>query len=212
MSPARPTRRRRPPGRPEKGASAARARARRAKGGVRRRQSRRGGPRLLQLGSWRRPRPVMVVGVAFAGVVLVTSMPVSALLTQHHQLATTSAALAQAQSADASLAAEAKALADAGTVGRLARSDYGLVPSGQKAYVILPPAGASNAEVAGSGHVPLEGAPVEPGSSQSQQLLGLGGSASPNPARAASRPASPPRHGAAGGFWARVGRTLEFWR
>lgn len=153
----------------------------------------------------------MVAGVAFAGVVLVTSMPVSALLTQHHQLATTSAALAQAQAADRSLAAEAKALADAGTVGRLARSDYGLVPSGQKAYVILPPAGASNAEVAGSGHVPLEGPPVEPGSSQSQQLLGLGGSA-PAGGTPAGRPSSSAGHGAPGGFWARVARTLEFWR
>jgi cell division protein FtsB len=165
--------------------------------------------RLARLGSWRRPRPVVVVGLVFAGLVLMTSMPVSALLTQHHQLAATSAALAQAQDADRSLAAEAKALADGSTVGRLARTDYGLVPSGQKAYVILPPAGSSSAEVAGSGHVPLEGPPVEPGSSQSQQLLGLGGSASPAPA---SRPTSSSSHGAAGGFWSRVARTLEFWR
>ena len=156
----------------------------------------------------------MVVGVAFAAVLLATSMPVSALLTQHRQLAGTAAALASAQSADTSLAAEAKALADAGTVDRLARTDYGLVPSGQKAYVILPPAGSSSAEVAGSGHVPLDGPPVEPGSAQSQQLLGLGGSSSVPSSSGSqrSRTASGGHRAAPGGFWARVARTLEFWR
>jgi len=140
-------------------------------------------------------------------------MPVSALLTQHRQLSSTSSALAAAQAADRSLSAEAKALAGTVTVDRLARSDYGLVPSGQKAYVILPPAGSTSAEVAGSGHVPLEGPPVEPGSAQSQQLLGLGTpAAGTTPHGHPSTGSGSTGHGAAGGFWSRVTRTLEFWR
>lgn len=155
---------------------------------------------------------------AFAAVVLITSMPVSALLTQHHQLASTSAALSRAQAADRSLASETKALAGAGTVNGLARTDYGLVPSGQKAYVILPPAGASSSEVAGSGHVPLESSPVVPGSARARALAGLG--AGPSGGRS-GRGVSPSGTGHGNGsgrgsgpvgFWSRVARTLEFWR
>ncbi|HAM01691.1 MAG TPA: hypothetical protein DCQ30_05625 [Acidimicrobiaceae bacterium] len=159
----------------------------------------------------------MVALFAFAAIVLATSMPVSALLTQHGQLASTSTALDRAQAADRSLSAQAKALAKGVTVSRLARSDYGLVPSGQKAYVILPPAGASASEVAGSGHVPLEGPPVVPGSAQARALAGLGtGSSTDVPGAGGS--SSGAGHGRSGahaapvGFWTRVARTLEFWR
>jgi len=146
---------------------------------------------------------------------MLTGMPVSALLTQHRQLATTAAELTQLQDADRTLAAQARALADSSTVSGLARSEYGLVPSGQKAYVVLPPSGATAAQVAGSGHVPLEGPPVVPGSAQSEALLGL--STATTPATSASGPAPGAHrtaangHGSAG-FWARVLRTLEFWR
>jgi len=155
---------------------------------------------------------------AFAAIVFATSMPVSALLTQHGQLASTSAALDRAQAADRSLAAQAKALADGGTVSNLARTDYGLVPSGQKAYVILPPAGASASEVAGSGHVPLESPPVVPGSAQARALAGLGTGSSTGGSGAggSSSGAGHGRSSAHGasrvGFWTRVAHTLEFWR
>jgi cell division protein FtsB len=157
----------------------------------------------------------VVALLAFAAIVLATSMPVSALLTQHSQLASTSAALDRAQAADRSLAAQAKALADGGTVSNLARTDYGLVPSGQKAYVILPPAGASASEVAGSGHVPLESPPVVPGSAQARALAGLGTGSSTGGSAAGSG-AGHGRSGSHGaspvGFWTRVAHTLEFWR
>ncbi|HXW32018.1 MAG TPA: hypothetical protein VEJ21_02920, partial [Acidimicrobiales bacterium] len=120
-----------------------------------------------------RLRPSVVAALGFAAVVLVTSMPVSALLTQHTQLSSTATALARARAADRSLGAEAAALGDASTVAGLARTEYGLVPSGQKAYVILPPAGSSSVTVTGSGHVPLGTGPVVPGSAESRQLLGL---------------------------------------
>lgn len=164
-----------------------------------------------------RLRLPVVAPLAFAAVVLVTSLPLSALLTQRHQLDSTSAALARAKSADRSLAAEAKALSNSGTVANLARNDYGLVPPGQKAYVLLPPAGSSSAAVIGSGHVPLGTGAVVPGSAQSRALLGLsdvgsrsssGATASrSNAGRSSSRSSPAPT-----GFWGRVARTLEFWR
>jgi cell division protein FtsB len=154
-----------------------------------------------------RPRLPVLVALLIAGVVLVTSMPVSALLTQRKQLATTSAALARAQAADRALSAQTKALSKPGTVSGLARTDYGLVPPGTKAYVILPPEGASASAVANSGHVPLNGPPVVPGSERSRQLLGLSGSG-PGP----STGAASSHHSAPVSFWSRVARTLEFWR
>lgn len=160
-----------------------------------------------------RPRMPVLVALLVAGVVLATSMPVSALLTQRRELGSTSAALAQTQATDRTLAAQAKALNNAGTVSGLARTDYGLVAPGTKAYVILPPQGASASVVATSGHVPLGGPPVVPGSERSRQLLGLGDSGSTGGSSgshgahgSASHPAS------STSFWSRVARTLEFWR
>jgi hypothetical protein len=151
----------------------------------------------------------------FAGAVLLTGLPVSALLAQHRQLASTAAGLRQLQAADSSLTAQSRRLSDSGTVSGLARSDYGLVPPGQKAYVILPPPGASAAAVAGSGHVPLQGPPVVPGSAQSQALLGVG---APGPSTSRARTSSARRGNPAGSaaapgsFWSRVEHALEFWR
>ena len=156
----------------------------------------------------------------FAGGVLLTGLPVSALLDQHHQLATTSAALQGLQSADKELSAQSRHLTSPATVQQMARSDYGMVPPGEKAYVILPPPGSSAAAVAGSGHVPLEGPPVVPGSALSQQLLGLQpashdgasgtmghGSSSTGSSRSSGRISA-----SSGSFWGRVVHTLEFWR
>jgi len=164
----------------------------------------------------------VVAALGFAAVVLVTSMPVSALLTQRTQLSSTAAALTRARAADQSLGAEAAALRNPSTVAGLARTEYGLVPSGQKAYVILPPAGSSSVTVTGSGHVPLDAGPVVPGSAESRQLLGLAPPPSssartaPSAAEAAAmaHPSGGDRQGAgaSGGFWGRVVHTLEFWQ
>ncbi|MHB8682068.1 MAG: septum formation initiator family protein [Acidimicrobiales bacterium] len=160
----------------------------------------------------RRRRALFVGAGLFAGAVLATGMPVSALLTQHHQLSETAAALARVQAANQALSVQARHLGDPSTVSGLARTDYGMVPPGDKAYVILPPAGSSAAAIAGSGHVPLDGPPVVPGSPQSQALLGGGVPASSSSAGSRSAAASP--HAGAksgGGFWSRVLHTLEFW-
>jgi cell division protein FtsB len=161
----------------------------------------------------------VVAALALAAVVLATSMPVQALLAQHHQLDSTTAALARARAASRSLSAQVQALSDPAAVNDLARADYGLVPPGQKAYVVLAPAGSSSA-AAGSGHVPLDGPPVVPGSALSSELLGLGtlSSGTGESPSASSSAAADHRTSARRavtdpvGFWARVAKTLEFWR
>ena len=166
----------------------------------------------------RRRRALVAVSALFAGAVLLTGLPVSSLLAQRQQLAGASAQLRQLQAADQSLAAQSRRLTDPTDVSGLARTAYGLVPPGQKAYVILPPPGASPSAVAGSGHVPLEGPPVVPGSAQSQALLGVGpagptaGASQGRPARGTARAGSSGSAIAGGSFWSRVVRTLEFWR
>ncbi|HUY65009.1 MAG TPA: septum formation initiator family protein [Acidimicrobiales bacterium] len=160
----------------------------------------------------RQTRLPLVVAALFAAIVLLTGIPVSTLLTQHRQLSTTAAQLHQLQTADQALSYEARRLTDPAVVAGLARTEYGLVAPGHKAYVILPPSGASASVVAGSGHVPLQGPPVTPGSAQSEALLGVTGS-SPRPAagpraghRARAASAKPST------FLTRVLHTLEFWR
>lgn len=165
----------------------------------------------------RRLRLLLVASLLFAGAVLLTGLPVSALLNQRTQLSTAAADLQQLQAADRSLEAQGRRLSDPDTVSGLARGDYGMVPPGQKAFVILPPPGASPATVAGSGHVPLDGPPVVPGSAQSQALLGVGGAApsSGTSMRAAARHTTASSAGSArssGSFWSRVVHSLEFWR
>jgi cell division protein FtsB len=159
-------------------------------------------------------RLLVVASALFAGAVLLTGLPVSALLAQHSQLSDASAALSQLQGADRALADQSRHLSQPGTVSGVARAEYGMVASGQKAYVILPPSGASPATVAGSGHVPLDGPPVAPGSAQSEALLGGGATADPPVTmRPSSRrsASSASAHGS-GSFWSRVVHTLEFWR
>jgi cell division protein FtsB len=167
----------------------------------------------------RRSRLLVVVAVAFAAVVLATSFPFSELLGQRQQLATAQSQLNRLSSQNQSLAVEALRLGDPATVAAIARADYGFVQPGQKAFDILPTAGAPLTSAANSGHVPLEGPPVAPGSLQSQALLDAGAGGSGHAGSGTS-------HGTAGGskgsqsaapsqgsgLWGRVLHTLEFWR
>jgi hypothetical protein len=171
----------------------------------------------------------------FAIVVLATSMPVSALLSQHGQLSSTAQQVGRLEAQNKALEQEAKQLSDPSTVAGIARRDYGLVAPGSQVYEILPPSGASTLSAQSSGHVPLEGPPVAPGSARSQELLSAGngqgtGAASAPVWAAASSTASARPHSsvnavgrratrqlaraamAGGGFWTRVVGTLEFWR
>jgi cell division protein FtsB len=168
----------------------------------------------------RRARALLLAAVLFATVVLLTALPWSTLLSQHTQLSSDTAEVNQLQVENRALAAQARQLSNSATQQALARQDYGLVKPGQTAYDILPAPGSS-AATTDSGHVPLNEAPVVPGSRRSEELLDAGVVSAPS--SSASTPTSagqvhaqggrggPSSTGDAGGFWTRVGHTLEFW-
>lgn len=174
----------------------------------------------------RRSRALLIAAGGFAVIVLGTSLPVSDLLSQHSQLNSTSSELSTLTSQNKALEQETKQLSDPATIAAIAKRDYGLVSPGSQAYEILPASGSSSSASSNSGHVPLDGPPVVPGSVQSQQLLGAG-AVSISGLLASSSTGSIPsstsnghsvqqssRASAAkvGGFWSRVAHTLEFWR
>ncbi|HXQ62638.1 MAG TPA: septum formation initiator family protein [Acidimicrobiales bacterium] len=172
----------------------------------------------------RRARALLLAAVVFAAVVLLSALPWSTLADQHAQLTSASSELSQLQAENRALAVQARRLSNKTTQAGLARQDYGLVESGQKAFDILPPPGTTPSEVTGGGHVPLDEPPVVPGSRRSEELLGVDvGSSAPlgdtvrstsaqvaSDSRPARQRASVDPLGARG-FWSRVAHTLEFW-
>ena len=159
----------------------------------------------------RRPRNLVIAAVVFALVVLATGMPVSALLSQRHQLSSSASELSRLRTENTSLRDEARQLNNPASVGALARTNYGLVPNGDKAYDILPASGSSATAGTSSGHVPLNGPPVVPGSSQSEALLGLS-AGNPTSSSTLSGSSNATHTPAVPGLWGRVRNTLEFWR
>ena len=121
----------------------------------------------------RRARTMVGAAVVFVCVVLLTSFPLSGVLSQRSALSGTAHQLATVQAQNEALARQVSALADPATVDGLARHDYGFVPEGQRAYDILPSSSPSGSELPGSGQVPLNGPPVVPGSARSQALIGI---------------------------------------
>ena len=172
----------------------------------------------------RRSRVLLAAAAVVAALVLATSFPFSSLLGQRQQLSVAQGQVDRLTSENRALSSEVLRLGDPATVAAIARADYGFVQPGQKAYDILPTAGAPLTSGADSGHVPLEGPPVSPGSAQSQTLLDAGAGATAGGSAVGGAPAGsadPGSHakGANGrapssgtGLWGRVLRTLEFWR
>ncbi len=158
----------------------------------------------------RRARAVVLGAALFALVVLATSMPIGNLFSQREQLRSSSAELARLQSENSLLSHEARQLSERATVDALARSVYGLVPPGSKAYDILPASSESGSTSPGGNAVPLGGPPVVPGSKESQALLGVDPGdfqwLATGSAAALVTPSS------ARGYWSRVLYNLEFWR
>jgi len=164
---------------------------------------------------------VLVGALCFAALVLATSMPASALLAQHRTLSALTAQLRSLQAEDRALQAQVGRLGDPSTVEALARSDYGFVLPGQKAYVVLPPAGSTSGAAA-TGHVPLDIGPVAPGSALSDELLaggamsGTAGGTTADGGQPSAAAVADRRAGSGGqrhsGFWSRVAATFEFWR
>jgi cell division protein FtsB len=165
----------------------------------------------------RRARTMVVVAIAFAGIVLLTSFPIAGVLSQRSALSGTAHEVTTLQTENDTLSRQASDLADPAAVDTLARHDFGFVSAGQQAYDILPSPGLSPRVSLGTGQVPLNGPPVVPGSARSQALVGIAASA----ADAARGRYATNRSGSGGsgsdgsaeprGYWARVVRSLEFW-
>ncbi len=164
----------------------------------------------------RRARTLVGATVVFVCVVLLTSFPLSGVLSQRSALSGAAHELATVQAQNRALARQVSDLATPAAVDGLARLDYGFVPKGQRAYDILPSSSPSGSALPGSGQVSLNEPPVAPGSSRSQELTGIvapaGGTSAP---RITTRAGS---GGAGGGespeprsYWARVVKSLEFW-
>lgn len=152
----------------------------------------------------RRSRALVIAASVFAALVLVTSFPISALLDQGGQLSAAQAQANQLTADNRLLSAEASRLNNPAVVAAIARADFGFVEPGEKAYDILPTPGAPLTGAATTGHVPLSGPPVAPGSAQSQALVdpGAGLAAGSGPSRPRSR---------GSGLWGRIAHDLEFW-
>jgi len=164
----------------------------------------------------RRAHAIVGATVVFVCVVLLTSFPLGAVLSQRSALSGTARELTTVQAQNRALARQVSDLSHPAAINGLARLDYGFVPQGQRAYDVLPASSPSGAAVPGSGQVPLSGPPVVPGSARSQALTGIvapsggagaagvtGGARSGGPRRGQS---AEPRS-----YWARVVRALEFW-
>jgi len=138
---------------------------------------------------------------------------------QHRQISSATAELQALTSENESLQAQASALSQPANIAALARRDYDLVRPGQTAYTVLPPPGSLKSTPASSGHSSLDQGPVAPGSSQSEALLGDGGSAAGGSSPGSSGADAGTAQGqgqtnakTVPGLWSRVLGTLEFWR
>jgi cell division protein FtsB len=164
----------------------------------------------------RRVHTMVGATVVFVGLVLLTSFPLSAVLSQRSALSGSAHDLATVRAQNRALARQVSDLANPAAINGLARHNYGFVPVGRRAYDILPASSSSGSAVPGSGQVPLSGPPVVPGSARSQALTGIVASAG---GASASGLTGGGRSGGAGSgqsdeprsYWARVVRSLEFW-
>ncbi len=181
----------------------------------------------------RRNRVPVAVGAFVALVVLGTSFPASALLSEHRQLSASGAQLSQLQHENRLLTEQERQLSSTAEIKRLARQDYQLVSPGQSLYEILPAAGHANTTTPGGmatgdpGQQPVvapSDAPdmaPDPGLPQTPSSSGPAASSSPAAEAAASAVSGRVGTSSSGGstgtpppssFWSRVTDTLEFWK
>ena len=162
----------------------------------------------------RRNRIPVALGAAAAVVVLVSSFPLSVLLGQHRQLSAEAAQLSSIQHQNSLLAEQRLQLNSNAEVKRLARQNYQLVEPGQALYLILPPAGQTTSSTPGA---PTAGDPANQPLVAPAQAPNM----SPDPGLPATAPPASPGTGGSistvptkpsGGFWSRVGSTLQFWK
>jgi len=178
----------------------------------------RGGRATLSL-ERRRARTLLIGAVVFALVVLLTSFPLGELLSQRSAISGTAHELSTVTAENESLARQVADLSNPSAINDLAREDYGFVPKGQRVYDILPSSSPSGSALS-AGVLPLDAAPVVPGSARSQALIGIEASIeAPSTARLVpgghakdtSNVANPPAPHESHSYWGRVVQTLEFW-
>jgi hypothetical protein len=160
---------------------------------------------------------VILAGIA-AVAILVTSFPLSVLLSQHKQLSAEAAQLSQLQHQNALLAEQRQQLNSNAEVKRLAQQEYQLVEPGQSLFVILPPTGQTTPTAPGSPTVgdPADQPVVDPADAPDMTPdPGLPQVTAPATAAAPSVGGSRPGGSAApvpSSFWSRVSSSLEFWK
>jgi hypothetical protein len=139
-------------------------------------------------------RRYVVPLVALTAIALIAVwFPFRTLLAQSAQLDSTSHQIAVIEHQRQSLAAQQRVLSTTEAATLLARQEYQLVSPGQRIVQILTNPNSGSMSTGDPGNAPL----VAPTSAQG--LIPVDPSA----------PANPPKPA---GFWARVTRTLEFWR
>jgi cell division protein FtsB len=166
----------------------------------------------------------VAAAVLFAVLVLVAGFPLSSLWSQHRELSSASAQLAQLTHENARLSQQERALKSPTEINRLAREEYQLVSPGQTLYDVLPASGKgtmSSATAAANLGNPANQPLVSPSNAPDMSPdPGLPQTPTPTPAPAstgAGAAASSSAHaaGASGrrsSFWGRVADTLEFWQ
>lgn len=166
-------------------------------------------------------RVPLIVGAVIALIVVGTSFPAAALLSQHKQLASADARLAALRHENDLLAQQQHDLKSNVAIGRLAREEYQLVPAGESLYQVLPATGSSSRAVTGlggQGVVDPADAPdlsPDPGLAPPSTVGATSGSGAAGSTHGTTG-GSPAQVGGAtapaGSFWSRVGGSLEFWR
>ena len=180
----------------------------------------------------RRSRIPLALAAVFSALVLVTSFPLSTLLSQHRQLSAAAAQLNQIQSADRSLAQQNQQLNSPAEIGRLARQDYQMERPGQTLFDVLPASGSS----LGAAGAPISGDPgyqpvvdpakapdmsPDPGFAVAAGAVSADRSSGQGASGAGSGQPGSTSDGVAAGsagtpvpssFWSRVANTLEFWK
>jgi hypothetical protein len=141
---------------------------------------------------------MLAVATLSSAGILAAWFPASDLLHQRAQLDAASAQLGRLNRENAALRHRERQLRTPATLGRIAQQQYDLVPPGDQAYQVLPPSGSGSA--AGSLAATATG-------------TSGGASGTSTPGRSVGPGAGTGTSGAgSGGFFARILRTLEFWR
>jgi cell division protein FtsB len=100
----------------------------------------------------RRTVRLLLLAVAAVGVLLLFVDPARTLLQQDRQISTTERQIAVLQRENAVLRARAAALRDPAQVEQLARSAFGMVMPGQKAFAVESPGSATPSTTTPSAH------------------------------------------------------------